>query len=105
MGQNSEYIKRDKLDILLEILNIAQSSIKKTHILYKANINFYQLTRYLDLLMHLGMLEAVKTPYNAYRITEKGRQLLKLFDLNEFANDYKTALQTKIDVEEVKQIP
>ena len=42
MGQNSDYVKRDKLDILLGILNIANITVKKTHILYKANINFYR---------------------------------------------------------------
>ncbi len=80
MGQNVRYVKRDKLDILLGILDIASTSVKKTHILYKANINFYQLTRYLDLLKHLEMLEEVSEPFNGYRITEKGRQMLNLFN-------------------------
>lgn len=79
MGHNSKYIKRDKLKILLEILEIAKSNIKKTHILYKANINFYQLTRYLDLLLGLEMLEETNQPHKGYRTTEKGRQMLNLF--------------------------
>ena len=79
MGQNGEYVKRDKLDILLGILEISNIPIKKTHILYKANINFYQLTRYLDLLLSLEMLEEINEPYKGYRITEKGRQMLNLF--------------------------
>ena len=83
MGQNSEYVKRDKLDILLGILGIANSTVKKTHILYRANINFYQLTKYLDLLQGLEMIEEVDEPYKGYKTTEKGRQMLELFNHNE----------------------
>ena len=83
MDQNVEYTKRDKLDILLGILRIADTTVRKTHILYKANINFYQLTRYLDLLLNLEMLEKVNEPYKGYRTTQKGRQMLELFNHNE----------------------
>ncbi len=82
MGQNADYVKRDKLDILLGILDIGNVAVKKTHILYKANINFYQLTRYLNLLLDLGMLEQISQPFNGYRTTEKGRQMLDLFNLD-----------------------
>ncbi len=82
MGQNLDYVKRDKLDILLVILDIGNVAVKKTHILYRANINFYQLTRYLNLLLDLGMLEQISEPFNGYRTTEKGRQMLDLFNLD-----------------------
>ncbi len=72
-------IRRDKLDIILRILEVGNSPVKKTHILYKAGINFYQLSRYLDLLLKTGMMEEVQTPFVAYRTTEKGRVLMKLF--------------------------
>jgi predicted transcriptional regulator len=64
---------------------VGSSPVKKTHILYKAGINFYQLSRYLDLLMKTGMMEEVQTPYVAYRTTEKGRVLMKLFSSGELA--------------------
>ena len=84
MGQNADYSKRDKLDILLGILDIANTPVKKTHILYRANINFYQLTRYLDLLLNLGMIEHINEPCKGFRTTEKGRQMLQLFKQGEF---------------------
>jgi len=71
--------RRDKIDIILAILEITSQPIKKTHILYTAKINFYQLTRYLDLLLNMGLLEEISDPFEGYRITEKGRVLLKLF--------------------------
>jgi predicted transcriptional regulator len=72
-------IRRDKLDIILRILEVGNSPVKKTHILYKAGINFYQLSRYLDLLLKTGMMEEVTSPFVAYRTTEKGRVLISLF--------------------------
>ncbi|MCI0565251.1 MAG: winged helix-turn-helix domain-containing protein, partial [Nitrososphaera sp.] len=72
-------IRRDKLDIILRILEVGNTPVKKTHILYKAGINFYQLSRYLDLLLRTGMMEEITTPFVAYRTTEKGRVLMKLF--------------------------
>ena len=72
-------IRRDKLDIILRIPSIGNSPVKKTHILYKAGINFYQLSRYLDLLLKTGMMEQVNEPFLAFRTTEKGRVMLNLF--------------------------
>lgn len=80
MTQNIQSdIRRDKLDIILRILEIGESPVKKTHILYKAGINFYQLSRYLDLLLKIGMMEQINEPYAAFRTTEKGRIMMNLF--------------------------
>lgn len=72
-------IRRDRLTIILRILTTACTPIKKTHILYQAGINYYQLSRYLNLLQREGMIEIVSEPFVSYRTTEKGRVLLKLF--------------------------
>ena len=76
-------IRRDKLDIILRILEVTSTPVKKTHILYKAGINFYQLSRYLDLLLKTGMMEEISSPFIAYRTTEKGRVLMNLFSTPE----------------------
>jgi predicted transcriptional regulator len=76
-------IRRDRLSIILRILETACTPIKKTHILYQAGINYYQLSRYLDLLVREGMIEQVLEPYLSYRTTEKGHVLLKLFSSKE----------------------
>lgn len=68
-------IKRDKLDIMLNILEIAREPIRKTHILYRTNINHHQLTKYLTLLEELGM---INNNNNKYIITDKGRMFLDL---------------------------
>ncbi len=71
------------LAIMLKILDIANEPVKKTHILYSAGINFYQLSRYLNFLLKLGLLEEFTDPYLGYRTTEKGRACLKLFNSTE----------------------
>ena len=68
-------IKRDRLDIMLSILEIARVPIKKTHILYRANVNYQQLVKYLTLLEELGM---ITNNNGIYLITDKGRMFLDL---------------------------
>ncbi|MEM2855994.1 MAG: winged helix-turn-helix domain-containing protein [Candidatus Nitrosocaldaceae archaeon] len=68
-------IKRDRLDIMIDILEIVSTLSKKTHILYKANVNYTQLTKYLTALQELGMLHERD---GEYVITDKGRIFLSL---------------------------
>lgn len=75
----STTVRRNKLDIILNILETTREPIKKTHILYHAKINFYQLSRYLDLLLRAEMIEEIENPFEGYRTTEKGRIMLDLF--------------------------
>lgn len=79
MKQAQQHQKRDMLAIMLKILDIANEPVKKTHILYSAGINFYQLSRYLNFLLKLGLLEELQEPHVGFRTTEKGRACLKLF--------------------------
>ena len=72
--------KRDKLDLLLELLDATSEPTKKTHLIYRLRINYYQLTRYLDLLLKLEMVEEVSSPFEGYLITEKGRIMQSLFN-------------------------
>lgn len=70
--------KRDRLSLLLELLRATEEPVKKTHLLYKARINYYQLTRLVTLLLKLEMIRPIVEPFEGYAITEKGRMLLKL---------------------------
>lgn len=70
--------KRDKLDILLRILEVTLTPAKKTHVLYRANLNFYQLNKYIDELVNLGLIMEVEEPFKGYMATERGRQFLKM---------------------------
>jgi predicted transcriptional regulator len=71
--------RRDQLDLILALLEATKSPSKKTRLLYQTATNHEQLTRYLDLLLRLGMVERISEPLDGYLITDKGRALLMLF--------------------------
>lgn len=73
-------MKRDKLDILRDILAISsKEKVLKTHIIYRANLNSDVASRYLNwLLAHEFLIQDKKF----YVITPIGSNLL--FNLNKF---------------------
>ncbi len=85
--QSKQTEKRDKLDIMIQLLQIAREPIKKTRIMQVAYLNFYQVSKYLDYLMGAGLLETITKPYPGFRITEKGRMFLALLTVTEQKSD------------------
>ncbi len=70
--------RRDKLDIISEITEIAKSGALKTQIMYKANLSFAQLNEYLKLLTKINLLEKnADGRKEVYRATEKGIDFLQ----------------------------
>jgi len=73
-------IRRTNLEICVNILgSIAkeEGTIAKTQIMYRANVSFSQLQKYLSLLLELGLIKELKREDRVtYEITEKGKQLL-----------------------------
>jgi len=66
--------RRDQLTIMSDLLEIVQQPQRLTHILYKSNMSYGQLSKYLDELTELGFLETRKEPFRAFVITPKGKQ-------------------------------
>jgi predicted transcriptional regulator len=74
-------IRRDKLDLIADILAVCKDETMKTHIIYKSRINFYQLSRYLKLLINSGMLQVTYDPeHEYYKTTDKGLSLLSFLE-------------------------
>jgi len=73
--------RRDRVQILLKMLQSANVPIRKTHLMYGAGINFYQLEKHLAFLIGTGMIEELRHEDDAvaYRTTEKGRLFSQLF--------------------------
>ncbi len=71
---------RTRIEILANVLNVAQSGALKTHIMYKANLSHKQLQRYLSYLVENRLLEQVydvKNGDSRFRVTSKGIQFLQ----------------------------
>ena len=66
-------MRRNDLDICAEILNVAKSGARKTHIVYQANLNFKIVKRYLERLTNGGMLNSEESRFYT---TEKGVDFL-----------------------------
>lgn len=78
MGKPAELgQRRDRHDIIAEILETAKRGEKKTYIMYKARLSHSQLKLYLELLNQNGMIV-----YNngVYKTTLKGLTFVREFE-------------------------
>ena len=64
--------RRNNLQIINEILRIAEKGAKKTHIVYGAKLNFKFLNNYLEKLEEQGLITRNVEPRNKIKTTKKG---------------------------------
>jgi predicted transcriptional regulator len=67
---------RSRLQIIAEILEIVRDGAKKTHIMYKANLSYKLLCRYLDECLGCGFVKPDKA---GYTVAPKGERFLRSF--------------------------
>src|SRR5919205_3360594 len=68
---------RGKIQIMGDVLGLATSGIKKTHIMYRANLSYEQVHLYLGELIGKRLIaQDVSSDGVIYRTTEKGREFL-----------------------------
>jgi predicted transcriptional regulator len=68
---------RGKIQIMGDVLALGTSGIRKTHIMYKANLSYEQVHLYLGELIGRRLIEQDMSPDGVvYRTTEKGREFL-----------------------------
>jgi predicted transcriptional regulator len=74
--------RRDRHDIVAEILDTARNGVVKTHIMYKARLSYGQVSEYIPVLVEKGFLKTVtvRKHHNVKRLfitTELGETSLK----------------------------
>ena len=87
---------RGKIQIMGDVLALATSGIKKTHIMYRANLSYEQVHLYLGELIAKGLIvQDMSNPDGlVYRTTEKGREfLLYYMRLAEFLEEGKPKVE------------
>ncbi len=77
--------RRDRHDIVAEILKTAREGRIKTHIMYKAKLSYSQINSYLQLLVDKGFLEnntvtRKKQTITFYKTTTKGIHFINNID-------------------------
>lgn len=85
--------KRNKADIVYDMLKIIQEKggqIKKTHLMYKANLSHKQLKLYLQELLDSGLINNNSSKKeNFIEITSKGKNFsVKYIQLKEFERTF-----------------
>jgi predicted transcriptional regulator len=72
------------MEMVCDVLKVVSGGpTKPTHILYKANMSWKVLSSYLDFLTTSGMLDkedAEGGKRSTYRLTLKGRKVLRLYE-------------------------
>ena len=70
--------RRGKLEIMADILSAAGNGARKTEIVYKANLNFPRIERYIP---YLEKRELIATAGTVYKTTEKGEEFLREYQM------------------------
>jgi len=68
-------MKRDRIEIIAEILQVAKNGAKKTRIMYQCNLSYRQTKKYLNHLLRIGFLRIG----NSFHTTEKGLKFLQTY--------------------------
>jgi predicted transcriptional regulator len=76
--QKNNASNRTSLDIIRDMLNVASISVKKTRIMYQANLSYFQISKYLHKLLEHGLLKFDGD--SSYLITKKGLEFLDMYD-------------------------
>ncbi len=67
-------MRRSRIDIIIDVLEVAIPGVNKTSVVYKSNLNFKLAEKYLELLQKHGMME---NRGDKYITTDKGNIFLK----------------------------
>lgn len=80
---------RGKIQIMGDVLGLATSGIKKTHIMYRANLSYEQVHLYLsELIGKKLIIQDVSPDGVVYRTTDKGREFLLYYNrITEFLEE------------------
>ena len=68
---------RGWLEIIEFILSMCENGARKTHVMYRCNLNSKQINEYLNFLLECGMLERIQERLDSkrsiYRTSELGK--------------------------------
>ncbi len=71
-------MKRDRDEIIAQILNVCKNGANKTRVVYQANLNFRTVNPYLDTLVGGNLIEVSRDRNTIYKTTQKGANFLEV---------------------------
>lgn len=71
--------RRSEVAILMDVLSISLRDVRVTHLMYRANLSYSTLRKYLFAALDKGLISKVNNSDGSivYRTTEKGKALLE----------------------------
>lgn len=67
-------MRRSRIDIIIEILEVTRFGVNKTSVVYRTNLNFLLADKYLELLEKQGLVESKSEKFVT---TDKGKNFLE----------------------------
>jgi predicted transcriptional regulator len=75
------FVKRGRLEIIYAILSICHKPVNKTSILYKCNLSFSQLQKYMEYLFSHNLLRSIQEKQrDYYHVTDKGKTYIEEYE-------------------------
>lgn len=71
--------RRSTIKLIVDILDAALKGATKTEIVYKSNLNFKQVEKFLDFLIKKDLLSVSSNKRKKYQTTDKGREFIKRY--------------------------
>ena len=90
---------RGRIDIIADILQVAETHVRKTQIMYRANLSYTVLQRYLAELTEASLIE-YKDDIQCYILTDKGREYIVLYKEYSKANKH---IEKRLTTAQVKK--
>lgn len=91
---------RDKFDIIADMLQVIRQGAKKTEIMYKANLSYLLLNKYLTGIMKFGFVYFERKK-RRYLLTDKGMEFLERYHV--YSRHNKQVLKRLDDVRDKKK--
>jgi predicted transcriptional regulator len=72
--------RRSDIEISADILKVALHGAKKSHIVYRANLNFEVVKRYLQHLSEAGLINFPSLENRLFKTTQKGKEYIQRYE-------------------------
>ena len=72
--------RRSNIEISADILKVALHGAKKSHIVYRANLNFEVVKKYLKRLSESGLIILPSISGNLFTTTLKGKEYINQYE-------------------------
>ena len=100
--------RRSQLEICLDILKaVAEGRRKPTHIMYRANLSWVRLKKYINFLIAQGLLREIINDNNQnsphFSLTRKGKEVVKYYmEIKMIMQNNKNCLEARLNKPSIK---